>query len=139
MGNTKSQVAHPLALVAVARQLSLQRSQIVILRETLHTFTDSYGYVTKKRFLHALKRAKIRDQDDLELFELLFTMWDHSGREMVPAKLFCVGIAPLACPRDDLLSVLRFTLHVCEDESSGTVGSHDVHDMLCGKKNDMMV
>lgn len=118
MGNTKSCAAQPLAIMAVARELKCQRSNIVVLRDTLGTFADAEGMVEKEWLDQALKRANISDPTDVEIFKLLFTMWDSDGHEKIPYKNFSVGVSPLACPHDDLASVLRFALYIGYDNNN---------------------
>jgi hypothetical protein len=130
MGNTKSSCTKPLAIMAVARNLSLQRCHLVVLRDTLETYADSKGMVEKEWFDQALKRAKILDARDIEIFDLLFTMWDCAGDEKIPYKDFAIGISPLACPRDDVGSILLFALHIGYEKNNGTVNAKEVHDLL---------
>jgi hypothetical protein len=116
--------------MAVAQQLSLQRCHLVVLRDTLETYADSEGMVEKEWFDQAVKRAKILDPKDIEIFDLLFTMWDCAGNEKIPCKDFSIGISPLACPRDDVGSVLRFALHIGYEKNDGTVNAEELHDLL---------
>ena len=128
MGNSKS---HPqLAITAVARQLSLQRCQIVVLRDSLKSFADSNGYVEKEFFDEALKRAKITQPSDIEVFDLLFTMWDSKGKDKIHYKCFSIGISPLACPYDDLPSILRFALHIGYQKNNGSITPRQLREFL---------
>lgn len=133
MGNTNSNVTQPLAMMAVAKQLRLQRFQIIMLRESLKTFSDNYGFVDRASYDESLTRAKITQGEALEIFDLLFTMWDHHDVNVVPAKKFAVGIAPLACSCDDIASVLRFSLHINDESNVGKVTPKDLHDVLISK------
>ncbi len=133
MGNANSNGTQPLAMMAVARKLRLQRFQIIIMRESLKSFSDSYGFVDRASFDQSLTRAKITQNQALEIFDLLFTMWDHHDVNVVPAKKFAVGIAPLACSCDDLASVLRFSLHINDENNIGKVSPKELHDVLISK------
>lgn len=117
-------------MMALANQLQLQRFQIVIIRESLLSFADNDGFVHREAFDLALNRAKITDQTAVEIFDLLFTMWDHFGILRIPAIAFVTGIAPLACASDDLKSTLRFSLDISDECNNGKVGRAALHDML---------
>lgn len=135
MGNATSNVtaAQPLAMMAVARQLRLQRFQIIMMRESLLSLSDPSGFVNRASFEISLALAKISQREALEVFDLLFTMWDHHGNQRVPAKPFSVGIAPLACSCDDISSVLRFALHINDEHKNCLVSPRDLYNVLISK------
>jgi Ca2+-binding EF-hand superfamily protein len=134
MGNTKSSTKkQTLATIAVAKKLALQRFQIVVLRDALASCADSNGMVDKHFFDQALKRAKMTSTEDKEIFDLLFTMWDSEGEEEIPYKPFSVGVSPLACPNDNVVSILRFALHVNDETSGGMITAGELHDVLRSK------
>lgn len=120
-------------MMALAKQLQLQRFQLVVLRESLLSFADDDGFVHREAFDLALVRAKVHDQVAVEIFDLLFTMWDHFGMLRIPAKAFVTGIAPLACASDDLKSTLRFSLDISDECNNGKVSRAALHDMLISK------
>ena len=133
MGNTSSNDVSPLAMMAVARKLRLQRFQIIMMRESLRALADNSGFVPRPSFDSALMKAKITQPEALEIFDLLFTMWDHMSWGRIPAKKFAVGIAPLACSCDDIASVLRFSLHINDESNNGRISPKDLHDVLISK------
>jgi Ca2+-binding EF-hand superfamily protein len=118
-----------LAMMAVARNVNLERVQIIALRNAMAGLSDGSGMVDRGGFDRALELAKL---DHIEIFDLLFTMWDNAGNDQVPFKDFCVGISPLACPFDDVHSILRFALRVIDDSNMGSVGMDDLRKLLCG-------
>ena len=130
MGNVNSNGTTPLAMMAVARSLRLQRFQIIMMRESLKACSDESGFVDKASFDLSLSRSKITQPGALEIFELLFTMWDYFQVQRIPAKKFAVGIAPLACSCDDIASVLRFSLHINDDLENGRISPRNLHDVL---------
>ena len=133
MGNTNSTGTQPLAMMAVARKLKLQRFQIIMMRECLKSFSDNYGFVDRASFDESLTRSKIVEEEALEIFDLLFTMWDHHQLNVIPAKKFAIGISPLACSSDDVSSILRFALHMHDENNHGKVSEKDLHDVLISK------
>ncbi|KAG7352083.1 hypothetical protein IV203_008131 [Nitzschia inconspicua] len=130
MGNAKSSTCPiNLAMMAVARERHIEQGQIVALRSALAGFADDRGIVHRKEFDRALELANL---GDVEIFDLLFTMWDNDGRDEIPFKGFCVGISPLACPYDDLAGILRFALRVSDNSNLGYVRAHELQTVLNG-------
>jgi hypothetical protein len=129
MGNVTSS-AQPLALIAVARKFKLQRCQIVALRDSLASFADANGYVDGICFFSSLTKANIVGTAYVEMFELLFVMWDSTGIEKIPYIDFSVGVAALACPNDGVASILRFAMNIQDKANSGMVSSRSLLRLL---------
>jgi len=136
MGNQPSTTTsdienHPvkLAMMAVARNCELERVQILALKDAMAAFSDEGGMINRKGFDLALDLAGL---SSVEIFDLLFTMWDNAGDERVPFKEFCTGIAPLACAYDELPTILWFSFRVYDDKNQGSVNEHGLRTVLCG-------
>ena len=135
MGNTQTSdgTFKPLAIAALAREVCVKRSQILKLRDTFVTLSSKDEMITRDNFYEALKLAEICREEDVEILDLLFTMWDAEGYDKVPFKEFSMGIAPLACPDESPRSVLRFALEVSDQEKTGLIGPEELEDMLLSK------
>ena len=134
MGNSSSTGATtPLAIFAVARQLNLQQSHFLTMWENLRAFSDKDGFVSRQFFDLSLTRAKITQPVALQIFDLLFTLWDHHAIGEIPVQKFSVGIAPLACSSTDIPSVLRLAFHVYDDRCHKKVSPKALHDVLICK------
>ena len=136
MGNTQTSDGSfkPLAIAALARQVCVKRSQILTLRDTFVILSSNDDeMITRQNFTEALKLANIERETDLEILDLLFTMWDAEGYDKVPFKEFSMGISPLACPDESPKSVLRFALEVSDQEKTGLVGPEELEDLLLSK------
>jgi Ca2+-binding EF-hand superfamily protein len=132
MGNTKSisissDSPVTLAMMAVAMNFELKRVQLIALRNAMAGFSDERGMVDREGFEKALELANL---SSVEIFDLLFTMWDNAGNDQVPFKDFCVGISPMACPHDDVHAILRFSLRVSDDDNRGSVMLDDLRRLL---------
>ena len=103
---------------------------MVALRDALSSFSDSRGFVDKSCFASSLKRAKIINPADVEIFDLLFIMWDGTGTEMIPYIDFSIGVSILACPNDDVVSILRFALHIQDECNTGMISPQSLHNLL---------
>jgi hypothetical protein len=131
MGNTNSadNSPVPLAMMAVAREIHFERGQIVALRNAMAGYADEHGIIHRKEFNQALELTNLVG---VEIFELLFTLWDNEGHDEVPFRGFCVGISPLACPYDDVTNILRFALRICDDRNLGYTRVYDLQTLLNG-------
>jgi Ca2+-binding EF-hand superfamily protein len=136
MGNKSSALASEnetpvnLAMMAVARNVQVDKTQIMALRNAMAANADDNGKVSREGFDRALELSNL---SGMEIFDLLFTMWDNVGEDSVPLKTFCTGISPLSCPYDELSVVIRFALRVCDDTNRGIIDGHDVQNVLYGK------
>jgi hypothetical protein len=133
MGNTKSSSSSskPLAIAAVAKQLKVQRHQIIALRDALDSFSDSLGMVSHEDYLQALELVDLSGKKQLdEIFKLLYIMWEDDGSHKIPYKKFSLGVAPLACPYDELPSLIRFILYVYGPKDQKIIDASDLSDLL---------
>mmetsp|Transcript_11041 Transcript_11041/g.26063 ORF Transcript_11041/g.26063 Transcript_11041/m.26063 type:complete len:337 (-) Transcript_11041:91-1101(-) len=145
MGNTKSsestlsrgsplnherdQKKAALAMMAVARKISLQKGHIVRLRNAMSEFSDDVGTIPRKGFDEALELANLPGP---EVFDLLFTMWENADKGKVSSKAFCCGVSPLACPFDDLSSIIQFALSISDDSHRGHTNKKELYELLLG-------
>jgi hypothetical protein len=112
MGKIVSQ--QRLASTAVAKYLSLTKTQIKILCTVVRELSSKNGTIGLHFFHVALGRAKIQKNPDRLVLEALFQMWDLVGEERIPGLEFVLGLAPLACPDGSLTEILRFALQVSD-------------------------
>ena len=146
MGNAKSSLlssstVHPLkhdsdqmqsslAMMAVASKISLHRAYILALRHAMSDFSDDFGMIKRQGFNKALASV---DLSGVEVLDLLFTMWDNADDDKVSSKEFCMGISPLACPFNDLSSIIEFALRISDDSNRQHINRRDLHKLLTGK------
>ena len=138
MGNAKSSSASiqcaaeeaSLAMMAVSRNCFLEKAQIISLRNAMTAFSDAFGMIKREGFDQALDLANL---SNVEIFDLLFTMWDNKGDEKVSSKEFCIGISLLACPFDTTPTIINFALQVSDDLKRGYIEIQELHELLTGK------
>ena len=130
MGNTDSS----LAMMAVSQKFYLKRVHVLMLRYAMAKFSDDFGMIGREGFDQARAKAKLTK---VEIFELLFTMWDNAESRKVSCKGFCVGISPLACPWGDLSTSIEFALRVSDDSGRKHIHRKDLHELLIGKRREM--
>jgi Ca2+-binding EF-hand superfamily protein len=119
-----------LAMMAVARNCFLEKAQIISLRNAMTGFSDAFGMIKREGFDQALDLANL---SNVEIFDLLFTMWDNKGDDRVSSKEFCIGISPLACPSDNTPTIINFALQVSDDLNRGYIEIQELHELLTGK------
>jgi len=123
-----------LATVAVARSLQLNHSKLLSIRDTLSDFHASQDQrVGRPLFQLALDRASVRKHPDQKVLHLLFTMWDTAGDGRVSYQDFIVGLSPLACPNENLRSILTFSMDVMDTERSGKINGNQLVLLLKSK------
>ena len=119
-----------LAMMAVARRISLRKVHVMMLRYSMAKQSDDFGMIDREGFDRALARANLVG---FEIFSLLFIMWDNET-EKVSYREFCVGLSPLACPWDDLSVILQFALRVNDDDPNRKhIERTEVHELLTGE------
>ena len=122
-----------MATAAVAKKLHLTKHQVIVLHETMIRRAkggDVPGSIKRKHFYRALEEADIFDEPDREILMLLFTMWDISGTNRVPAHEFVVGITPLACGGDSISTVLSFALQIKDRKGEGKISPSEMMVLL---------
>ena len=122
-----------LALSAVAKRLELGKGQLIFLRDTFAEVASYDEMITHKQFNNGLRKARLTNLEDLEVINLLFTMWDSEGDEEISYRHFIMGIAPLACPDEGLDSILRFSLQISDDDRRAAIDDDELFDMLHSK------
>jgi Ca2+-binding EF-hand superfamily protein len=125
--------AKPLAIRAVSRTLRLKKTKVLYLREVLASLSDDDDCINYDDFKEGLKQAKFIKSREVDVFDLLFTMWDCEGEDKIPFKDLVVGIAPLACPEEDLGKILQFAMIVSDEDKRGTIGRVELEDVLYSK------
>jgi len=116
-------------MMAVACEISLHRAYILALRHAMSNFSDDFGMIKREGFDKAMASA---DLSRVEVLDLLFTMWDNADHGKVSSKEFCIGISPLACPFNDLSSVIEFALGISDDSNRQHIDRWELRKLLTG-------
>lgn len=103
---------------------------MISLRDSFVSLATQDEMISRGSFQIALAKAGVELEKDLEILDLLFTMWDSEGAEQIPYKEFATGISPLACPNDNANSVLRFAMQVSDEADTGMIGPGELEDIL---------
>ncbi len=122
-------IAPTLAMMGVARRVYLKKVHVMMLQYSMAKFSNKYGMINKEDFEKALVRAKLTD---FQVFDMLFALWNNVDNGQVPYREFCAGISPLACPFDDLSTVLEFAVRVSDDTNSKQIAWRGVYELLTG-------
>ena len=148
MGNTKSSTSRgilrcsyignheegesppPLTMMAVAQKIGIKKVHIMMLRFSMAKLSDKFGMIQRDGFEKALVRANL---SDLQVFNMLFTLWDNAENGKVPYREFCIGISPLSCPFDDLAAILEFAIRVNDNPNRKHIEWKEVYELLSGK------
>ncbi|VEU42476.1 unnamed protein product [Pseudo-nitzschia multistriata] len=119
-------------MMAVASKISLRKARILALRTAMLHFSDDSGMIHRDGFDKALVYANL---SQVNVLDLLFTMWDTARDEKVSVKDFCIGISPLACPQDDLSSTIDFALRMSCENGVQYINRQGLRGILTGKSS----
>ena len=122
-------VAPTLAMMSVARRVHLKKVHVMMLRYSMAKLSNEFGMIKRDGFERALVRANLTD---IQVFDMLFALWDNVESGEVPYREFCIGISPLACPFDDLSKILDFAVRVGDDLNSKHIVWREVYELLTG-------
>ena len=125
-----------LALVAVANYMSLTQTQVLELRSNCHM--GSLGQkcarpkISRASFQKAMLRSRIQ-HEEWDVFQQLFTLWDHHGQERVDFVEFLAGTSVLACGNcESIEQVLLFALQVMDINNTKHISHQSLEILLNG-------
>ena len=133
MGNIVSVHGDKLATAAVANYMQLTKQQVVNIRNSVNATMDGNGHIRRRFFHIAVAKAKVTIDPDGDILDALFTMWDLTGKESVPAIDFCVGFSVLACYGDSLAQVLKFAMEIQDVEETELTTADELVNLLRSK------
>ena len=122
-------ISPTLAMMGVARRVYLKKTHVMMLRYSMAKLSNEFGMIKREGFERALVRANLTD---VQVFDMLFALWDNIDSGEVPYREFCIGISPLACPYDDLTKILDFAVRVGDDLNSKRIVWREVYELLTG-------
>lgn len=134
MGNNPSRQG--LALVAMAKYMSLTKEQVLLLQRSCNELASQQGesdMISLDKFRQAMIRAAVQQYPDQDVLENMFTMWDLTGESRVLQKEFVVGISALACPCEGLQKTLSFVIQVMDFEKRGEISAKQLVTLLKSK------
>jgi len=131
MGNTVSATTgEMLRTAAISKYMSLSKTQVLEIRDACAALANKNHSISRRFFHIAVGKSRIKALPDGDILDLLFTMWDKTGADRVPALPFVVGISPLACGNESLAAVLRFALHVMDQDETEEVNAEQLITLL---------
>ena len=138
MGNIVSVHGDKLATAAVANSMKLNKQQMVHIRNGVESMMDGNGQIRRRFFHIAVAKARVAIDPDGDILDALFTMWDLTGKDSVPAIDFCVGFSVLACYGDSLVQVLKFALEIQDVEETELITAEELVNILKSKEEKSM-
>ena len=123
-------ISPTLAMMGVARRVYLKKVHVMMLRYSMAKLSNEFGMIKREGFERALVRANLTD---VQVLDMLFALWDNVEGGEVPYREFCIGISPLACPFDDLSTILNVAIRVGDELNSKHIVWREAYELLRGK------
>lgn len=132
MGNDQSKGSSRMAISAMSNVMKLTKHELIDLRDRCVSLSSTgkgndptVETISRRDFRRAMKESAVAEDNDGEVLDRLFTMWDRSGDDRVDCLPFLVGISPLASwagvgPK------LRFAFELFDVAGVGRIGREDM-------------
>eukprot|EP01041_Mallomonas_annulata_P001088 gene1088-2119_t len=130
MGNQVGKGANRMAIAAMSNVTHVEKREIINLQIKLKEIALREGKpttVNRVQFTEALVAVGI-NQNDADILDKLFTMFDKTGDDQIEYKDFIVGIAPLisGTPADKI----EFAFRLHDYDGSGLLKSGEMYNIL---------
>ena len=130
MGNQVGKGANRMAIAAMSNVTHLEKRELANLQSKLREIGSREGSpvtVNRTEFLEAVHVIGI-NQNDTDILDKLFTMFDKTGDDIINYRDFIVGIAPLisGTPHDKL----DFAFRLYDLEGNGLIRANEMTNVL---------
>jgi neuronal calcium sensor 1 len=130
MGNQIGKGANRMAIAAMSNVTHIEKRELASLQSKLREIASREGNptsVNRTEFTEALHVVGI-NQNDSDILDKLFTMYDKTGDDVINYRDFIVGIAPLisGTPADKL----DFAFRLYDLEGSGNMKAIEMTNVL---------
>jgi Ca2+-binding EF-hand superfamily protein len=130
MGNQVADSRNRMAVAAMAYVTHLEREELVLLLDACQKFTEENEnptVISRSKFDMALQTVGI-NQNDADILDRIFTMYDVSNEDIIVYKHFLVGVTPLV--KGTHLEVFSLAFEIYDDKKTKTLGINDIIDIL---------
>jgi neuronal calcium sensor 1 len=130
MGNQIGKGANRMAIAAMSNVTHIEKRELAGLQSKLREIASREGNpstVNRTEFTEALHLIGI-NQNDADILDKLFTMFDKTGDDVINYREYIVGIAPLisGTPNDKL----DFAFRLYDLEGSGNIKANEMINVL---------
>jgi Ca2+-binding EF-hand superfamily protein len=130
MGNQVGKGANRMAIAAMSNVTHLEKRELANLQSKLREIASREGSpttVNRTEFAEALHVIGI-NQNDSDILDKLFTMFDKTGDDVINYRDFIVGIAPLisGTPNDKL----DFAFRLYDLDGNGLIRANEMINVL---------
>lgn len=130
MGNQVGKGANRMAIAAMSNVTHVEKRELSTFQSKLREFAIREGNpttVNRAEFTEAMNTVGI-NQNDADILDRLFTMYDKTGDDMINYREFIVGIAPLISGTP--VEKLEFACRLYDLEGNGTTKSNEMVTIL---------
>jgi neuronal calcium sensor 1 len=130
MGNQIGKGANRMAIAAMSNVTHIEKRELAGLQSKLREIASREGNpstVNRTEFTEALNIIGI-NQNDADILDKLFTMFDKTGDDVINYRDFIVGIAPLISGTPN--EKLDFAFRLYDLEGSGNIKANEMIHVL---------
>jgi Ca2+-binding EF-hand superfamily protein len=130
MGNQVARGVNRMAIAAMANVTYIEKKELNLMMSHFKDLCLKEGnptMITRNGFTEVLKTLGI-NQNDSDILDRLFTMYDKTGDDMIIYKDFVVGISPFMS--GSYLEKLEFALRLYDTEETGHLRGNDIITVL---------
>lgn len=130
MGNQVGKGANRMAIAAMANVTHIERREMLALQSRFRDVASREGnpnMINRVSFTETLNAVGI-NQNDIDILDRLFTMYDKTGDDVIVYRDFLAGIAPLISGSHN--DKIEFAFRMLDLDGSGILRANDMLNAL---------
>jgi len=130
MGNQVGKGANRMAIAAMANVTHIERREMLALQTKLRDVASRDGnpnMINRTAFTESLNIVGV-NQNDADILDRLFTMYDKTGDDIIVFKDFLAGIAPLISGSHN--DKIEFSFRMLDLDNTGILRANDMLNAL---------
>lgn len=130
MGNQVGKGANRMAIAAMSNVTHIEKRELAALQSKFKEIAAREGnpnMITRTEFAEALQVVGV-NQNDADILDRLFTMYDKTGDDQIAFRDFVVGIAPLISGSH--LEKIDFAMRLCDLDGTSYLRANEMLNVL---------
>ncbi len=130
MGNQVGKGANRMAIAAMSNVTHVEKRELVLLQDKFRELAQREGSpntINRAEFTEALSFVGI-NQNDADIFDRLFTMYDKTGDDIIIYRDFLAGVSPLISGSPS--EKIEFAFRMFDVEAKNVIKSNGMVNVL---------